>query len=472
MNAMTASNGLSRREFLQSTVAVGAGLVLAPTILAQDKPPPSDDINVALIGCGMQGRNLLEQAVKIKGLRFKAACDIWPYAQDLAPRLIKGIAKQEAAVYADHQEMLAKEKNLQAAIVATPDWMHAEHSIACMKAGLAVYCEKPISNDLAQARAMVEASRKTGRLLQIGHQRRSSPLYLHCLEKLLGEAQLLGRIRAANAQWNRSITATGPRGYPKGKELDDDTLKKYGYDTMDRFRDWRQFKKFGGGPFADLGSHQIDVLAWFLGAMPASVTASATSDYYKDKGWEFPDSVMAVYEFQTPKDPILASYQMLSTSSSGKYFEKFMGTDGALTVSEDRDACRAVPEGHLFPAAADQDHPWQKWEKKGYLTLAREVEKVVGEENTNKEADFLEKLKAECFGEPKPVFFVPKYEGMEQYAWLHLPHLANFFDALRGKGKLNCPGEVGYATAVAVLRAYDAAETGRKVAFKPEEFKL
>ena len=122
--------------------------------------------------------------------------------------------KQGGNAYEDYREMLDKEKGLHAVIVATPDCWHAEHTVACLKAGLHVYCEKEMSNTLAGARQMVEAARKTGKLLQIGHQRRSSPIYNFCREKLLGEAKLLGRVTAINGQWNRSVQE--PLGCPKG----------------------------------------------------------------------------------------------------------------------------------------------------------------------------------------------------------------------------------------------------------------
>jgi predicted dehydrogenase len=467
-----AANGISRREFLKSTGIVGAGLVLAPTLLAQEKPPPSEDLNVALLGCGTQGRVLMEQAAKIKGLRFKAVCDIWPWNQKWSVGYITKVSKQpEPAIYADYQVMLAKEKDLQAVIVATPDWMHAEHSIACMKAGLHVYCEKPISNDIAQARAMVEASRKTQKLLQIGHQRRSNPRYAFCLEKLLGEAQLLGRIRTINAQWNRSITASGPRGYPKRQELDEAVLKKYGYDTMDRFRDWRWYKKFGGGPLLDLGSHQIDIFGWYLGVMPVSVMAQAASDYYKDNGWEFPDQVIAIYEFQTPKDSVLASYQILSTSGCAGYFENFMGTDGWMVVSEDPYKCRAGAEGHLTPETDPEtgvtpQHPWEKWRKKGYLVRLSDREAPVKADPKSMEEAIRSVYRVET---PDMARFVP---NIETEVNVLLPHLENFIDAVRGNAKLSCPGEVGYATLVQIAKVYEALNTGKRVTFKKEDFQI
>ncbi|MHC4761863.1 MAG: Gfo/Idh/MocA family protein [Planctomycetota bacterium] len=205
MNGSKAKTQIRRRDFLRSTAAAGAGLVFSPMVVAQtcgEKKP--DDINVALLGAGTQGQELLTASMDIPGLRFKAVCDIWTsYNQRMASRRLKTY-KQENNTYVDYQEMLDKEKDLDAVIIATPDFWHAEHTIACLKAGLHVYCEKEMSNTLEGAKRMVQTTKATGKLLQIGHQRRSNPRYIHCYEKLLKEAQILGRITAVNGQWNRA----------------------------------------------------------------------------------------------------------------------------------------------------------------------------------------------------------------------------------------------------------------------------
>ena len=136
------------------------------------------DINVALLGAGAEGQILMQACRKIPDVQFKAVCDIWEaWNQKNMAKLLKAY-KYECNAYTDYKEMLDKEKGkIDAVIIATPDFWHAEHAIACMEAGLHVYCEKEMSNDLAKARQMVEAQKKTGKLLQIGHQRRSNPRY-------------------------------------------------------------------------------------------------------------------------------------------------------------------------------------------------------------------------------------------------------------------------------------------------------
>ncbi len=166
------------------------------------------EINVALLGAGAQGQVLLDAMLRIPGLRFRAVCDIWKeYNQKRAVNTLRKY-KFEVNGYEDYREMLDKEKDLDAVVIATPDFWHAPHTVDCLKAGKHVYCEKEMSNTLDGARSMVLAARETGKLLQIGHQRRSHPRYLHCYEKLLQEAKLLGRIVTVNGQWNRAVRRT------------------------------------------------------------------------------------------------------------------------------------------------------------------------------------------------------------------------------------------------------------------------
>ena len=197
---------INRRNFLHSAAAAGAGIAFSQrgTAKANGSGKP-DDINVALLGAGAEGQELMNTILKIKnsGVRFKAVCDIWTaYNQKRAAGLLKRY-RHPVNAYVNYEDMLAKEKDLDAVIIATPDFWHAPHTIACLEAGLHVYCEKEMSNTLEGARKMVEAARRTGKLLQIGHQRRSNPRYRYCYEKLINGAKLLGTITTVNGQWNR-----------------------------------------------------------------------------------------------------------------------------------------------------------------------------------------------------------------------------------------------------------------------------
>jgi predicted dehydrogenase len=449
MSDSKAKAQIRRRDFLRSTAAAGAGLVFSPMVAAQTgggKKP--DDINVALLGAGTQGQRLLTASLDIPGLCFKAVCDIWAsYNQRMASRRLKAY-KHENNTYVDYQEMLDKEKDLDAVIIATPDFWHAEHTIACLKAGLHVYCEKEMSNTLDGAKRMVQAARETGKLLQIGHQRRSNPRYIHCYEKLLKEAKILGRITAVNGQWNR---AARPDLIVREKyNIDQATLNKYGYKSMHQFRNWRWYKGLGGGPMVDLGSHQIDIYNWFLGSEPKSVIASGGTDYYDKKTHEWYDIIMAVYEYETKQGTVRAFYQTLTTNSNGGYFETFMGDEGTLTISE------SAGRGAIYREQAAPQ--WDKWVKAGYVN---EPAKKEEKSETGAVLDVQETPLPPAY--ELPVIMTQKY---------HQPHLKNFFDAIRGKAKLNCPAEISYETAVTVLKVNEAVEASRKLCFDPAEFKV
>jgi len=450
MSEQKAQREMNRRNFLRTTAAVGAGLAFAPRMFAHASGG-SNDLNVALLGAGAQGQVLMQACRKVPGIQFKAVCDIWEtWNQRNMARLLKAY-KYECNAYTDYKEMLDKEKGkIDAVIVATPDFWHAEHAIACMEAGLHVYCEKEMSNDLAKARQMVETQKKTGKLLQIGHQRRSNPRYLHCYDKLIKEAKILGRITTINGQWNRG--AQEPLGWPKNAVIDDATLGKFGFTNMEQFRNWRWYKKLGGGPIVDLGSHQIDIYSWFLGTTPKGVVASGGTDYYDKNTHEWYDTVMAIYDFQTKEGMVRAFYQVLTTNSNQGYFETFMGDQGTLAISE------SASRGSVYREASAQVE-WDKWVKLGFLNDPKE------KEAPKKEGEAVLDVRETL---APPAYEIPVTMDNKPY---HQPHLENFFDAIRGKAKLNCPAEIGYETAVMVLKVNEAVEAARRIEFKPDEFK-
>jgi predicted dehydrogenase len=310
-----------------------------------------------------------------------------------------------------------------------------------------------MSNTLEGARKIAQAARETDRLLQIGHQRRSNPRYIHCCEKLIKEARLLGRITTINGQWNRS--ARGFLGAPKGKEIDQATLEKYGFQSMQQFINWRWFKALGGGPIVDLGSHQIDIYNWFLEANPKSVMASGGTDYYDKETHEWYDNVMAIYEYETSSGTVRAFYQTITTNSSQGYFESFMGDEGTLVISE------SAGRGAVYrePSAPD----WGRWVKLGFINspgrLTAEPAKKEEKPKTGTVLDVRETMAPPAY--ELPVKMEKKY---------HQPHLENFFDAIRGRAKLNCPAEIGYETAVTILKVNEAVEAARRLDFKPGEF--
>jgi predicted dehydrogenase len=444
---------ITRRDFLRSSAGAGLGVALAGTAFGQSPPQAapataksSDELRVAVIGCGAQGRVLVESMLRIPSVRIAAICDIWSYSRQYTGNYLKKYG-HVANVYEDYRDLLAAEKGLQAAIVATPDWVHAEQANACLRAGLHVYCEKEMANSLDKARSMVLAARETGKLLQIGHQRRSNPRYIHAIDRLIRERNLLGRVTVAYAQWNRAKADL--LGWPEKYVIDQATLDKYGYSSMTDFRNWRLFKKFGGGPMVDLGSHQIDLFSWVYGTHPKSVVASGGLDYYKN--WEWYDNVMAIYEFETKEGTARAFYQVQTTTQHGGFYETFMGENGSLVLSE-------IPQRGNWAMREPQAPEWDSLAKAGLL----QSEAVPIQKSTTKNIYIDVRVTAEAGRWPLPV---------ELAKPAHQPHLENFFDAVRRGTPLTCPAELAYESCVAVLKANEAVKARRVVDFRPEQFK-
>ena len=306
---------LNRRNFMKGAAVASAFLPRFNILHADDITigPKDDTINVAMIGFGAEGKVLAASLVRIPGVRVRCVCDIWKFEQQRARAFFKGYG-HDIKMYEDYRDMLAKEdKNIDAVVVATPDWMHCEHTSACLRAGKHVYCEKEMSNRLELAAEMCRVQQETGKLLQIGHQRRSNPRYRHCFEKVV--PNMLGRITTAYAQWNRSLAPFFTYKKPPKQSV----LDKYGYTNPEQFHNWRWFYKYGGGSMVDLGSHQIDLFIWAWGVPPSSVTAIGGKDAFSPRRQAY-DRVMCLYEFQMPDGTKNeAYYQVISSNARGGF---------------------------------------------------------------------------------------------------------------------------------------------------------
>jgi predicted dehydrogenase len=190
---------MDRRNFVRTSVLTGAGMYLATSKTATAQAISTDKVlKVALVGCGAQGERLLLSSKDIPGIQYVAAVDIWSFKRVQIARRIK-YAYGSCNEYTDIEEMLAKEKDLDCVLIATPDFLHAPYTRLALQAGKMVYCEKMMSNTLDAARDMVKAQRETGGILQIGHQRHSNPRYHNVRDNILNGSKLLGRDPSAGS---------------------------------------------------------------------------------------------------------------------------------------------------------------------------------------------------------------------------------------------------------------------------------
>jgi predicted dehydrogenase len=446
---------LTRRSFLSKSFAgAGAGLVLgAPNILrAANQTTGSDAINIALVGFGKQGREALFVAMKnIPGLRFQAVCDIWDYNRDNAVKAIAAHQGGKPNAYVDIDDMLAKEKGLDVAIIATPDFWHSPHTVKCLEAGLHVYCEKMMSNTIEGARAMVKAMEKTGKLCQIGHQRRSNPRYLFTYNRLINGKKICGQIVNANGQWNRSLGSSNDIGYKKNLVIDTAVLNQYGFKDMHQFMNWRTYRDLSGGPISDLGAHQIDIFNWFLGTVPKRVFATGGNSYFKKR--EHFDNVMCLFDYDTPQGEVRAFYQVLTTTSyGGGFFESFMGTEASIKISE------IAATSAIYRESGNHVPDWSDLVNKGYLVRRPAPPKP---ESSDGAVKAYESAAPDIFDLPGS-FAKPA----------HQPHLENFFDAVRGKGKLNCDARHAFESEAPIFWVNPSALSKQPIDFTSEHLSV
>jgi predicted dehydrogenase len=439
------SSIISRRQFL-GKAGMGAGLVLgAPGLLHAASADASDKIHIALIGMGKQGRVLFEAMANIPGLHFQAVCDIWDYNLKGGVAKVRALQGHTPKGYTDIDEMLAKEKGLDAAVIATPDFWHSPHTVKCLEAGLHVYCEKMMANTIDAAREMVRAMERSGKLCQIGHQRRSNPRYRFTRDQLINGQRICGQLINANGQWNRSLRASQDIAFNKKLAIDPAVLNRYGFKDMHQFMNWRIYRDLSGGPISDLGAHQIDIFNWFFGVAPKRVYASGGNNYFKDR--EHFDNVMCIFDYDTPQGGARAFYQVLTTTSAGGgFWESFMGTEGTIKISEIASNSAIYRE--------DGAPPWDALVERGVLRRQPPPPKPAPS------ADAVASYESAA----PEVFELPG--GFNKPA--HQPHLENFFSAVRGEATLNCDARHAFESEAPIFWVNPSALSGTPIELKPE----
>lgn len=206
----------------------------------------------------------------------------------------------------------------------------------------------------------------------------------------------------------------------------------------------------------DLGSHQIDLFFWAWDCVPISVTAIGGNDYYNR---QMNDNVMAIYEFKTKQGVInRAYYQVLTTSSRGAFYEQFMGEFGSMTLSEIA-ACGNSVQRETYTG----DEGKKKWDQFIDMGLMLPVKSPVKSATQSTDVALDVRVTQAADGNALPVDLLKP---------AHMPHLENFFNAVRKGTPLSCPVELAYESAVAVLAANLSVAEGKTIHFKPEDFKV
>jgi predicted dehydrogenase len=322
-----------RREFLTA-----AGLATAGLLTETSRGfAANDTLQVGLIGVGGRCRHLLKSFPQLPNVRITAVCDVWD--QNLAEG--KKAADPKAFATRQHEELLAR-KDVDAVLIATPDHWHVPLTVAACAAGKDVYVEKPLTHDLSEGKAAVDAQNTHKRVVQVGTQQRSMPHIIKAHEVL--KAGTIGQVHKVHCTWNRN--AARAQRFKDGIDPKTVDWKRFLGTAKDqpfdgyRFRQWRWFWDFGGGIFTDLMVHWIDVVHWFLD-LDHPISAASVGDWFSAKDvWETPDTVQTLLRY--PDRQVQVYFE--GTFSSNRYgsMVEFMGTEATLYV--DRGRYEVIPD--------------------------------------------------------------------------------------------------------------------------------
>ncbi len=297
MNLTPEQQAVGRRNFLKAVAGVPAlaGLGAAAAVTGPVRGGP---VRVGVIGLGGEGRVLLAQTDPAYA-EVVALCDINPAQLGLADEVLAKTARPAATHVVEWKELIAR-ADIEAVIVATPLWSHAEIASACLEAGKHVLCEKMMAWDLAGCVRMRDAAAKSGRLLEIGYQRCYNQVYQAAYEGIV-KAGGLGEIYLARLAWHRNGNWRRS-GNPPSPDYDP---SKWGYPTWEHLLNWRLYTRYSRGLLAELGSHQVNVANWFFDSTPEAVLGTGGIHRFKDGREVFDHAVRDVRVSRRPDGGLL-----------------------------------------------------------------------------------------------------------------------------------------------------------------------
>ncbi len=330
----------SRRKFLATSA------LAFPTIIPswQGKAAPSERINMAFIGMGIQGTGVMKAFLNHDDVQGLAVCDVhdlhyrdreWGEGAALGREPAKAIVDKtygttDCVAYSDFRELLERD-DLDAVMVATPDHWHSHVTLAALKKGIDVYCEKPVTHLFAEGQEVYREVAKQKAVFQVGSQQRSDKLFRKAVEIVRNGH--LGKLSGFEVglpsgykEPKNDSTVTEP---PKGLDYDlwCGPGAKLPYMRARHHRWWRGHSEYGGGVLMDWIGHHNDIAHWGMGY------ESSGPESVKARSWSFPETDV----YDTPIDyQILSRYPdgaigMISTRAQGGC--KWIGDNGWLRVT-------------------------------------------------------------------------------------------------------------------------------------------
>lgn len=327
------SEKLTRREFITTSAAGLAVGALSVSPAAARIVGANDRLSIGIIGAGGQGRGQMSAIVGLAdsmNAEITAVCDVWKVSMDAAVAMVQKKWNREPRKFTNYHDLLAL-SDIDAVVIATPDFHHSRILAQAVRAGKDAYCEKPMASEFKDAKEALHATLETGRIVQIGTQRRSDGRHKAGAEFIRSGA--LGKISRVEAAWNDC----GPRWRKNVSDCkaEDVDWKMFLEGKKDRpfdphlIREWQLYRDFSIGTIGLLGSHMIDVVHWFMDdPLPISAVAGG-GNYAWNDGRENEDTMYAVIEY--PKQWVLRYCTGLGNSSGNNCY--FFGTNGSFDTT-------------------------------------------------------------------------------------------------------------------------------------------
>ncbi len=272
---------ISRRGLLAGAAAMAAAPMVVPASALgrkQGTPAPSARITIGVIGVGYQARGHLNALVRNDDVKVLAVCDVDTTRRENAKKIVDDWYSPDktykgCTAYVDFRELVAR-KDIDAILIGTPDHWHCATAVAAIESGKDVYCEKPLTLTIAEAKVMIDAVRKHKRVFQTGSQQRSSREFRVACEAVrngrIGKVKQVfvavgGPSRPCDLpaeplepglDWNMWLGQAPDRPY-------NSILSPRG--IHNHFPDWRSYREFSGGAMTDWGAHHFDIAQWGLG---------------------------------------------------------------------------------------------------------------------------------------------------------------------------------------------------------------
>lgn len=453
---------LDRRTFLKASASTAAGLTIAAT-LPKDVLGANDRLRVALIGCGGRGNYLLDELLKnaeAANVEVAALCDVWTVNLERTRARLATKQKAVPKTFARYADVLAM-PDLDALLIATPDFAHTPILIDATKAKKDVFVEKPLATVLDQAKQAMTLVREQRTIVQVGTQRRSDRR--HQAGAKFIQSGVIGKVTEVAAAWHDAAPRWA-RPFDDVRAADVDWeqylmyLPKEPFNAA-RFRRWHFYKDFTSGTPALLGSHLMDVGYWFMDdPLPTSVTAHGGVYIWKD-GREHADTIDCALEF--PKG-FLLTYQTRLGNKSPIPEVQFFGSKGTFdteswtargegggegALTERITIPRAQPGGGLpeptvvTAAAAAADRRGVSASASGAATNGGAAGNAAAGGAAAPAAGGLTQNDMRVEGEG---------------------HVRNWLDCVRSRATPNAPIDVGYAHSVAGIMCLKAWDSGRR----------